>query len=133
MSQPKNELKINQKFKRKWITALRSGKYKQGEGELKIKGKQQFCCLGVACDVAGIARDKYSGKGMPFELSKTLQLRLPPFFRSAEHGGNGKCEEYMQTLASMNDDGESFETIADEIESTLGVKKKTKKKVKQYT
>lgn len=35
-----------------WILALRSGKYSQGTGSLKvkIKGVDHFCCLGVACD-----------------------------------------------------------------------------------
>jgi hypothetical protein len=40
--------------RKKWIKALRSGKYKQGKGYLHIKGEKQdsFCCLGVACDLA---------------------------------------------------------------------------------
>lgn len=128
MSLPKNELKLNQKFKRKWLTALRSGKYKQGEGVLKVKGKQEFCCLGVACDIAGIPRGKVCGLGLPSELSKELQLRLPPFFRDEAFGGNDKCDDYMRTLASMNDEGTSFEDIADEIENTFKVKKSKKKK-----
>ncbi len=38
---------------RKWVEALRSGKYQQGEGALRIHTpgeKDRFCCLGVACD-----------------------------------------------------------------------------------
>jgi hypothetical protein len=38
-------------LKAKWLAALRSGKYQQGEGALNKDGK--FCCLGVLCDVAG--------------------------------------------------------------------------------
>ena len=34
---------------RAWIAALRSGKYAQGE--LVLRHKDKFCCLGVACDV----------------------------------------------------------------------------------
>lgn len=33
-----------------WVTALRSGKYQQGQGALLRNGK--YCCLGVACEVA---------------------------------------------------------------------------------
>lgn len=132
MSLPKNVLKLNHKFKRKWLKALRSGIYKQGTGVLKVKGKQEYCCLGVACDVAGIPRDKYAGKELPSDLSKTLQLKLPPFFRSEEFGGNDECDDYIRTLAQMNDDGESFTDIANEIEAKFSVKK-TKKKVKKYT
>jgi len=34
---------------KKWITALKSGKYKQTRGTLK--GKRGYCCLGVLCDI----------------------------------------------------------------------------------
>ena len=58
-----------------WIAALRSGKYAQGTGQLhsfevgpepesepdengypvwKRTGRELFCCLGVACEIAGI-------------------------------------------------------------------------------
>lgn len=36
---------MNEKKIRKWLEALRSGKYKQTRG--KFKGKRGFCCLGV--------------------------------------------------------------------------------------
>ncbi len=36
-------------LKAKWIEALRSGKYKQGKGVLRYG--DEFCCLGVLCDV----------------------------------------------------------------------------------
>lgn len=35
----------------KWVTALRSGKYKQGRFTLK-KG-DTYCCLGVLCEISG--------------------------------------------------------------------------------
>ncbi len=35
---------------KKWVAALRSGKYKQAEGALNVNGS--FCCLGVACELA---------------------------------------------------------------------------------
>ena len=44
---------MNQEIKAKWIAALRSGKYKQGEGCLN-DGHGGFCCLGVLCDVQGV-------------------------------------------------------------------------------
>lgn len=39
-------------LKDKWVTALRSGQYVQGVGELKTKDGK-YCCLGVLCEVAG--------------------------------------------------------------------------------
>jgi hypothetical protein len=35
--------------KKKWVAALRSGKYKQGCGALRRN--DEYCCLGVLCDV----------------------------------------------------------------------------------
>ena len=37
-------------LKAKWVEALRSGEYEQGEGALK-KGNS-YCCLGVLCSLA---------------------------------------------------------------------------------
>lgn len=36
--------------RKKWIKALRSGKYKQTSA--RLRDKEGFCCLGVACDLA---------------------------------------------------------------------------------
>lgn len=41
---------MNKENVRKWVDALRSGKYKQGLGALQIL--DNYCCLGVACSVA---------------------------------------------------------------------------------
>lgn len=35
--------------KDKWVAALKSGKYKQGRGQLN--GENGYCCLGVLCEV----------------------------------------------------------------------------------
>lgn len=41
-------------IKADWLTALRSGEYKQGKGYLKneVIGSPQYCCLGVLCELA---------------------------------------------------------------------------------
>ena len=40
--------------KTKWLSALRSGEYKQAHGSLEEidEGGSRFCCLGVLCDLA---------------------------------------------------------------------------------
>lgn len=43
--------KLPKRFKTKWLKALRSGEYKQGRGQLCIQDR--YCCLGVACVIAG--------------------------------------------------------------------------------
>jgi len=45
---------MNNSIKEKWVEALRSGDYEQGEGALRqepSRGSNKYCCLGVLCDV----------------------------------------------------------------------------------
>ncbi len=94
---------------KKLIEALRSGKYKQTSGKLKVR--DTFCILGVACDVSERGQwteyDDYKIKqGANFTYS------MPPDLRN-EYGFDNSTTE---TLVAMNEDKESFETIADYLE-----------------
>lgn len=42
---------MNADIKKRWIAALRSGEYQQGQGELKTSSGT-YCCLGVLCELA---------------------------------------------------------------------------------
>lgn len=58
---------MTQEQKTKWIEALRSGKFQQGNHVLKqyIKDKPFYCCLGVYAEVvAGVNLDDGSKLGM---------------------------------------------------------------------
>jgi hypothetical protein len=68
---------MKENIKDLWITALRSGKYKQSRGFLKTK--DGFCCLGVLCDVYAKTQKK---KG--FQPSTTN----PFVFQITGIGGN---------------------------------------------
>lgn len=66
---------------RKWIRALRSGKFKQGQGALCKDGKH--CCLGVLCEInkeinkeAIFANIHYNGSCfiLPFDLALKYSL-----------------------------------------------------------
>ena len=107
---------------KKWVAALRSGKYQQGKNWLR-KG-DQFCCLGVACELAvaegivsyGVVGDvaKYGNKYsyLPREVQDWLGLS---HIGATYHGGS---KERVNSLPIQNDcDGLSFEQIADIIES----------------
>ena len=41
---------MKKEIAQQWVAALRSGKYQQGTGALKIGDK--YCCLGVLCDIS---------------------------------------------------------------------------------
>ncbi len=58
---------MKSKIKEKWVAALRSGKYKQGGGQLKTLSGT-YCCLGVLCDLHSKSLKK---KG--FKFSKNGQ------------------------------------------------------------
>lgn len=65
--------------KEEWVTALRSGEYRQGKGFLR-NSDDEYCCLGVLCDLAGMqwqstrigafraeANDCFSTTGIPLD------------------------------------------------------------------
>jgi hypothetical protein len=48
--------RLTPQFKLLWLSALLSGKYRQGRGGLKqvnVVDEETYCCLGVACDLTG--------------------------------------------------------------------------------
>lgn len=119
---------------RKWVQALRSGEYKQGTGVLhaeRADGTHEFCCLGVACDLAvkdgvemSIEREVDIERGghtifydtdggvLPRAVSNWLGL-------SDKHlaGNPNLPSEDLQSLSILNDQrGYGFEEIAYAIE-----------------
>lgn len=130
---------MKQNIMKKWVKALRSGKFKQGTGTLKQynrKGKAEHCCLGVLCEL-------YNGE-MRKNKKKTLPEKVYDNDSDFSYGysrfGNSKCDlpkEVMNwsgmkdkigrfttdnsipsqyTLADLNDLGKKFKGIADIIE-----------------
>ena len=61
-----NKIKFPKETRTKWLEALRSGDYKQGQIYLRNK-ENEFCCLGVLCDILGAEWDigPYSGGYKP--------------------------------------------------------------------
>jgi hypothetical protein len=133
---------MDQKFKARWVAALQSGEYQQGQQQLRRGDK--FCCLGVACDL--IAKD---GGGYwsddvfylkprrirdIFKSSSELsdKYKLPPALAKRLGIGRdpevpGVIRDYVPsgsaglhaTLASLNDQGVPFHVIAEIIEEDL--------------
>lgn len=101
-----------------WIAALRSGEFKQGKGFLKIE--DHYCCLGVACQVLGLEFDAPDDSGVsecdsarygaPESVIKGLAL-------SDDIGRRVNETNEEDSLTELNDNGASFEEIADIIEA----------------
>lgn len=109
---------------RKWVRALRSGKYQQARKVLGrvVNGETRYCCLGVACEIynKSVPKDErlerieeggevsYAGeaKTLPEKVREWLGLQGTV---GEIHGEAG--------LSARNDNGVRFKTIADVIES----------------
>jgi hypothetical protein len=111
-------------IKAKWVAALRSGEYKQGREALRHG--EYFCCLGVLCNLHAQANpdiassetdpDVYLGEGGVLPRKVALWAGLDP---EMDLGPPVKIQSKTQSLASHNDDGRRFTTIAKAIEEQL--------------
>lgn len=127
--------KLDPKFKKKWVAALRSGKYKQTKGALKrvseFTESVSYCCLGVACDLINPKgwgeKDSYStsvtyspldslGRKNPSLKYCQSDALMPENLQKKI----GLSIEAMEVLTTMNDtERASFKKIADYIEKKL--------------
>lgn len=66
---------MDAELKTKWIAALRSGKYRQGTGQLFKNSTDEHCCLGVLCRAAGTAvtYQAVHQSGVPYETQRRLE------------------------------------------------------------
>jgi hypothetical protein len=134
---------MNKEIAKKWITELRSGKYKQGTGRLHgtdADGSDRYCCLGVLCEIAvseGVAERSSEpirhGRYMygtevnerkDFE-DKTRHSTVLPVVVKEWAGMKDDCGKHnvsnggYEYLTSLNDRGSSFAQIADIIEQNV--------------
>lgn len=96
-----------------WIKALRSGHYKQEQGLLK--SEEGFCCLGVLADICGCQWEADSDQGILFNENVRHMNDSYLSWYAARRLGISRHEQ--KNLAEMNDQGASFDMIADKIES----------------
>lgn len=132
---------MNPDVKAKWVARLRDPSVKQGRGALRTD-RDEFCCLGVLCELAveagvitapalvkhecsnpdcperGSSKYAYGGTGEISYLPESVQRwsgldqRAPGVLSPDESGP-------YHSLAYMNDHGRSFTEIADIIEHRL--------------
>ena len=111
---------MRKELKEKWLEALRSGKYKQGRGDLR-NVDDEFCCLGVLCDISGQGEwgTKLMIQKAPYcygQGDEWQHCALPPFMKKFTNLPMNTEE----TLFNLNDKrGLSFHEIADWIEENV--------------
>jgi hypothetical protein len=116
--------KLKPEIKRKWLAALRSGEFKQGQGALYRDGL--YCCLGVLCEVVakeqGYDFDEFANEEqeMPNEVLVATVFGDKPRatweWKVTPHRVNAR----PTTLPVLNDSGEfTFGQIANLIEEQL--------------
>jgi hypothetical protein len=98
----------------RWIAALRSGKYKQGQYHLH--SGDEYCCLGVLCEVAGIEQ-RETAPGV-FEFRVEGYGSDDPDWTDSRYPKNiaGLSSVWCSRLAAKNDAKKGFAHIAEIIE-----------------
>ena len=110
---------MNKEVKKLWLEALRSGEYKQGQGQLHNPSENVFCCLGVLCDIVdknNIYKPERTIRSYDIELfdSSFGNLNIPM------QNITGVDAQTAGKLINMNDlQDKSFTEIADYIEKAL--------------
>lgn len=116
---------MNPEVKEKWLAALRSGDYTQTRTALYKDGS--YCCLGVLCEIA-------VQEGVPLQVRETSIMDTMYKYYNDESGllpyevqtwaglinrnpnTTESPEGYPRSMAELNDNGWTFEEIADVIE-----------------
>jgi hypothetical protein len=115
-------------LKQKWLEALRSGKYKQGQAVLRTSA-DRFCCLGVLCDIVDpsgwgdvrVVETSLGGRDLDIEARPyrhgelSSDISLPTSVRALA------CLEFpdINAVITMNDSGKDFLDIACHIEANV--------------
>jgi hypothetical protein len=121
--------KLKPSIKKRWLKALRSGKYQQGTNSLQTieDGIAKFCCLGVLRDI--IKDDKgYKGDGWGVDPYGTILTHDVVQYVLADDIGDDEPSSWHRfcPLIIRNDGNhpkmknqQSFDMIADHIEKYM--------------
>jgi hypothetical protein len=131
---------MKKEIAKRWVKALRSGKYKQGECYLKQynnKGGFNHCCLGVLCELYNDTMKKNHKKTLSTKIRakssndcvvfNKKEGELPsvmkwadicdPIGRFTVENHDYGFDQYC--LADLNDSGKTFKSIAKIIEKNI--------------
>lgn len=119
---------MKEQVKKKWVKALRSGKFSQTQGTLK--DESGYCCLGVLCELAvqeGVIKAGRADATGYYTYGRNSQDLLPPTVqRWAGIKSENPDVKFIDdgesinvSLSAVNDNGVEFDKIADLIEENL--------------
>lgn len=101
---------------KKWVDALRSGKYKQARGALREnvgEGEYTYCCLGVATDIY----EKETGNEIEWKNKEYLPLEVMDWYGLEANNPELTVDSYDYPASELNDElFWSFRDIADAVE-----------------
>ena len=107
------------KIRDKWIDALRSGQYKQGHRVLRSAG-DNYCCLGVLCEVerltCKLVRNyfyDFAGHVSDINYLGYSNIDASGKLPTAVSYIDGSTETQSSALADLNDEGFTFDEIAE--------------------
>lgn len=113
---------------RKWIEALRSGKYKQGSGVYcrYHDGEPHYCCLGVLAKVAGYNYEVFENGEVQWEGAPTKRYVVDDYLEKMKLDSvmgapkQGTDTAICPSLWSLNDNDKwTFNQIADHLEQNI--------------
>ena len=119
--------KLERNFKRRWVAALRSGKFKQTKKVLFDQSSGGFCCLGVMCSLKGIKKSELEGVSFPqdvrsFDDAFNIDPTTHDFFHGMNNGDAWKVP-YRGRMCSLNElndfEGLTFKQIANIIDRSV--------------
>lgn len=110
---------MNADLKQRWVAALRSGDYAQGQDRLRQGEKPfEYCCLGVLCDLSNLGQWNrvlgLIGHWYVIGAQQSITTLPPPLHRELD-------TDQINELMRQNDAGTPFTQIADWIEKNVQV------------
>lgn len=128
----KKEFKLPKEFAEEWLKALRSGNYKQCKGKLYNDTTKGYCCLGVACILKyplhylkNCNNNGFAGTITKYDSQKHFvyfkMYMLKYDLKKIPEGLKGRANDnrLVEILTEMNDNGKSFNQIANWIEKNI--------------
>ena len=115
---------LPKEFAEKWLEVLTSGKYNQATGVLYDPSKDGYCCLGLAASICGVSNQEMEYKnfiqGDNFSFEEITQIRKKGYPEELSTIDRYACDKILGgVLAQMNDNGYTFEEIAEWIRENV--------------